>query len=112
MRVPECGRVARPVQRTGAPPDARRLGRRGLGQRRDIATRADPVIPGRHSGPGWPQESTPKRYHLDFYVDDLDSAEAQCVELGATRPAHQPNPERWRVLLDPSGHPFDICLRS
>ena len=65
-----------------------------------------------HAPAGWPDESSPKRFHLDFYVDDLDKAEAQCVELGATRPGRQPNPERWRVLLDPSGQPFDICLRS
>ena len=30
-----------------------------------------------------------------------------CVELGATLPDEQPG-ETWRVLLDPSGHPF--CL--
>jgi predicted enzyme related to lactoylglutathione lyase len=68
-------------------------------------------VPG-YSGPGWPQEAAPKRYHLDFHVDDLDKAEEQALALGATKPAEQPNPERWRVLLDPDGHPFDICLRS
>ena len=36
-----------------------------------------------------------------------DAAAARCVELGATRPDEQPG-ESWRVLLDPSGHPF--CL--
>jgi predicted enzyme related to lactoylglutathione lyase len=68
-------------------------------------------VPG-YSGPGWPQEAAPKRYHLDFHVDDLDKAEEQALALGATKPDGQPNPERWRVLLDPGGHPFDICLRS
>ena len=34
-------------------------------------------------------------------------AAAECVELGATLPDEQPG-ETWRVLLDPSGHPF--CL--
>jgi predicted enzyme related to lactoylglutathione lyase len=67
-------------------------------------------LPG-YSAPGWPNETAPKRYHLDFYVDDLDKAEEQALALGATKPDGQPNPERWRVLLDPSGHPFDICLR-
>ncbi len=67
-------------------------------------------VPG-YSGPGWPQEAAPKRYHLDFYVDDLDKAEEQALALGATKPAEQPNPERWRVLLDPAGHPFDLCPR-
>src|SRR5687768_15463082 len=54
-----------------------------------------------HTPVGWPDESAPKRFHLDFYVDDLDKAEAQCLELGATKPATQPDPARWRVLLDP-----------
>jgi predicted enzyme related to lactoylglutathione lyase len=61
---------------------------------------------------GWPQESTPKRYHLDLYVDDLDKAEAACLELGATRPDTQPGEERWRVMLDVAGHPFCLCPRS
>ncbi|WP_067503612.1 VOC family protein [Actinoplanes sp. TFC3] len=68
-------------------------------------------VPG-YSAPGWPQEQAPKRYHLDFYVEDLDKAEQQALALGATKPDNQPNPERWRVLLDPAGHPFDICLQS
>ena len=38
--------------------------------------------------------------------DDIDVAAARAVALGATQPA-QPDP-RWRVLLDPAGHPF--CL--
>ncbi|MET0426551.1 MAG: VOC family protein [Actinoplanes sp.] len=66
-----------------------------------------------YSAPGWPdQAAAPKRYHLDFYVDDLDKAEEQALALGATKPAGQPTPDRWRVLLDPSGQPFDICLKS
>lgn len=68
-------------------------------------------VPG-YSAPGWPKESSPKRYHLDFYVDELDKAEEQALALGATKPDEQPQPDRWRVLLDPEGHPFDICLKS
>lgn len=68
-------------------------------------------VPG-YSGPGWPEESSPKRYHLDLYVDDLDKAEAMALALGATKPSAQPQPDRWRVLLDPAGHPFDVCLKS
>jgi predicted enzyme related to lactoylglutathione lyase len=67
-------------------------------------------VPG-YSAPGWPDETTPKRYHLDFYVDDLDKAEEQALALGATKAATQPNPDGWRVLLDPGGHPFDLCPR-
>ena len=68
-------------------------------------------LPG-YSAPGWPAETAPKRFHLDLYVDDLEKAEAQALTLGASKPAEQPNPDRWRVLLDPGGHPFDICLKS
>ena len=68
-------------------------------------------VPG-YSAPGWPEESAPKRYHLDFYVDDLDKAEQEALALGATKPDTQPMPDRWRVLLDPAGHPFDLCLKS
>src|SRR3712207_5527261 len=68
-------------------------------------------VPG-YSAPGWPAETTPKRYHLDFYVDDLDKAEEQALALGATKATEQPNASRWRVPLDPGGHPFGLCLRS
>lgn len=61
--------------------------------------------------PRWP-EGDPKRYHLDLYVEDLDKAEAACRELGATRADHQPGPDRWRVMIDPAGQPFCVCLRS
>ncbi|HEV7961161.1 MAG TPA: VOC family protein [Actinoplanes sp.] len=67
-------------------------------------------VPG-YSAPGWPDETAPKRYHLDFYVDDLDKAEEQALALGASKPDKQPNADGWRVLLDPGGHPFDICPR-
>lgn len=59
--------------------------------------------------PQWPSQSVPQQIHLDFAAgDDLDAAEAEAVALGATRAAEQPDPERWRVMLDPAGHPF--CL--
>ncbi|KGN38032.1 VOC family protein [Knoellia subterranea] len=60
-----------------------------------------------HEAPGWPNEHGSKQFHLDLAVDDLDAAAQQCVDLGATLPDEQPG-ETWRVLLDPSGHPF--CL--
>ena len=53
-------------------------------------------VPG-YTAPGWPEESGPKRYHLDLYVDDLDAAEQQALDLGASKPAEQPSPDRWRV---------------
>lgn len=60
----------------------------------------------------WPDERNTKRFHFDLYVDDLDKAEARCVELGAAKPDFQPEPDRWRVLTDPSGQPFCLCVKS
>ena len=57
--------------------------------------------------PGWPNENGSKQFHFDLAVEDLDSAQEAAVELGATMADPQPG-ETWRVLLDPSGHPF--CL--
>jgi hypothetical protein len=45
-------------------------------------------------------------------VDDLDAAEEKALALGASKPSEQPNASQWRVLLDPGGHPFDICLKG
>ncbi|WP_026361367.1 VOC family protein [Amycolatopsis nigrescens] len=56
--------------------------------------------------PTWPAGDTPKHIHLDFAVADLDEAEAEALRLGAQRAAEQPSPDRWRVMLDPAGHPF------
>ncbi|MBC2865668.1 VOC family protein [Streptomyces mexicanus] len=58
--------------------------------------------------PTWPDPAQEKQAHLEFGVDDLDTAEAHLLSLGAEKPAHQPAPDRWRVLLDPAGHPFCI----
>ncbi|MFE6774749.1 VOC family protein [Streptomyces sp. NPDC057702] len=58
--------------------------------------------------PTWPDPDQEKRAHLDFGVDDLDTAEARLLALGATRADFQPDADRWRVLLDPAGHPFCI----
>lgn len=58
--------------------------------------------------PSWPNTQGSKQFHLDLAVEDLEAAEKTCVELGATVPADQPGEGKWRVLLDPAGHPF--CL--
>jgi hypothetical protein len=50
------------------------------------------------------------QYHIDFDVDDLDEAERQAVALGATKFAHQPAPDSFRVLADPVGHVFCLCI--
>lgn len=63
-----------------------------------------------YTAPEWSEDSADaKRYHLDFYVGDLDEGEARALELGASKPAFQPG-ETWRVLLDPAGHPFCLCI--
>ena len=63
-----------------------------------IAQQVDGYVP-----PDWPGTSI---VHLDLTADDLGEAGERAVALGATLP-EQPDP-RWRVLLDPAGHPF--CL--
>ncbi|WP_026120018.1 VOC family protein [Nocardiopsis potens] len=58
--------------------------------------------------PTWPEPEREKRAHIELGVDDLDAARERLVALGATEAPVQPDPDRWRVLLDPAGHPFCI----
>jgi predicted enzyme related to lactoylglutathione lyase len=58
--------------------------------------------------PQWPGQEVPQQMHLDVVVDDLDTAEAAVLELGATKHEHQPG-TTFRVFLDPAGHPFCLC---
>ncbi|MFF1487249.1 VOC family protein [Streptomyces sp. NPDC058319] len=58
--------------------------------------------------PTWPDGDQGKQAHLEVGVDDLDAAEAHLLARGAEKPGHQPSPDRWRVLLDPAGHPFCV----
>jgi predicted enzyme related to lactoylglutathione lyase len=58
----------------------------------------------------WPSSEIPSHVHLDFSVSDLDAGEAAALAAGATMAADQPERERWRVFLDPVGHPF--CLTT
>ncbi|WP_019891775.1 VOC family protein [Streptomyces purpureus] len=64
-----------------------------------------------YRAPSWPEQSVPQQLHMCFEVADLDGAEARLLELGAGKPGHQPNEERWRVLTDPAGHPFCLVQR-
>jgi catechol-2,3-dioxygenase len=61
-----------------------------------------------YQSPEWPTGTRPKQLHLELAVDDLDDGEAVAVQLGARKADVQPSPDRWRVLLDPAGHPFCI----
>ncbi|MFC9963005.1 MULTISPECIES: VOC family protein [Nocardia] len=60
--------------------------------------------------PQWPGQQTPQQCHLDFAVPDLDEGEARLLTLGATKAEVQPEPDRWRVLIDPAGHPFCLVI--
>lgn len=63
-----------------------------------------------YRAPTWPPVDGAQRpmMHLDFQVDDLESAVAEAVALGASVAGHQPQ-DNVRVLLDPAGHPFCLC---
>ena len=63
-----------------------------------------------HRAPDWPGTGVPKQMHIDLAVTDLDDAERRATALGATKAGHQPAPARWRVLLDPAGHPFCVSI--
>ena len=55
--------------------------------------------------PAWPGSSV---VHLDLTAGaDAGAAAARAVSTGAVLADDQPDP-RWRVLLDPAGHPFCI----
>jgi catechol 2,3-dioxygenase-like lactoylglutathione lyase family enzyme len=64
-----------------------------------------------YHAPVWPPVPGDQRpmMHFDFQVAELDSAVTEALGLGATLASEQPN-EGVRVLLDPAGHPFCLCL--
>jgi catechol 2,3-dioxygenase-like lactoylglutathione lyase family enzyme len=78
-------------------------GGRGLAFQRETAYRR-PTWP---AGPGDQQ----MMMHLEVMVDDLESAVAHAVSLGATVADFQPQ-EDVRVCLDPVGHPFCLWLSA
>ena len=61
-----------------------------------------------YTPPTWPGSDNPKQVHLDLAVDDLDAAVVEAQALGARLSDVQPAPGRWRVLIDPAGHPFCV----
>jgi catechol-2,3-dioxygenase len=63
-----------------------------------------------YTPPSWPDGPQHQQMHLDVAVEDLDSAVASALALGAAEASHQPAPDQWRVLVDPVGHPF--CLST
>ena len=71
----------------------------------DIGFQLDPA----YRPPQWPA-GLPQQAHLDFDVTDLDEGEKAVLDLGARKTEMQPDPDNWRVFLDPAGHPFCLCL--
>ena len=63
-----------------------------------------------HKPPTWPDNSIPQQFHLDLRVADLPTASAYAESIGA-RPVDGPDPHpSFSVFLDPSGHPFCLCV--
>jgi catechol 2,3-dioxygenase-like lactoylglutathione lyase family enzyme len=66
-----------------------------------------------YQAPVWPPVDGQQRtmMHLDFQVSDLAAAVDEAVALGATLADVQPQAQ-VRVLIDPAGHPFCLCLEA
>lgn len=60
--------------------------------------------------PTWPEGDVPQQSHLDLDVANLDEAEAYALSIGARKVPGDVHRETFRVYLDPSGHPFCLCL--
>jgi catechol 2,3-dioxygenase-like lactoylglutathione lyase family enzyme len=58
--------------------------------------------------PTWPGGAHPQQLHLDLCTPDLAATEDLVLTAGARKHEHQPNHDRFRVFVDPAGHPF--CL--
>lgn len=69
---------------------------------------ADDYVP-----PTWPPAPGDQRpmMHLDIEVEELDHAVATAQSLGARLADHQPQPH-VRVMFDPAGHPFCLCIEQ
>lgn len=67
-----------------------------------MAFQQDPT----YRAPSWPEPHIPQQAHIDFRTTELDRSEAAALAAGARSSPHQPNPDVWRVLFDPAGHPF------
>lgn len=61
--------------------------------------------------PVWPctPDAQQQMTHLDFAVNNLEAAVKHAVACGATE-ANAQFSDSWRVMLDPAGHPFCLCL--
>lgn len=60
--------------------------------------------------PQWPDGPVAQQAHLDLYVDSIATAEGIVVASGGKVHDHQPSKDgKFRVFLDPVGHPFCLC---
>lgn len=64
-----------------------------------------------YTPPVWPEQPSAQQQmaHLDLAVDDLEAAVGHALRCGGVLADTQFSDD-WRVLLDPSGHPFCLCL--
>lgn len=63
-----------------------------------------------HVPPTWPDPGVAQQVHLDFAVDSLEEAGAFAESVGARRVRGPGEEETFWVYLDPSGHPFCLCV--
>ncbi|MFF3614868.1 VOC family protein [Streptomyces sp. NPDC002580] len=61
-----------------------------------------------HRPPRWPDPAHPQQFHLDLGVEDLDQAQGEVLDRGATLLDEGDGKRGWRIFADPAGHPF--CL--
>ncbi|MFE2524713.1 VOC family protein [Streptomyces sp. NPDC059382] len=61
-----------------------------------------------HRPPRWPDPARPQQFHLDLGVPNLDRAQREVLDRGATLLDEGAGGRSWRVFADPAGHPF--CL--
>lgn len=61
--------------------------------------------------PVWPEEPEAQQQmaHLDLAVNDLEKAVQHAIQCGA-KVAEEQFSDNWRVMIDPAGHPFCLCL--
>ena len=59
--------------------------------------------------PVWPAtpDEQQQMEHLDFHVKDVEEGVKHALSCGATMSEFQYD-DRWRVMIDPAGHPFCI----
>jgi predicted enzyme related to lactoylglutathione lyase len=62
--------------------------------------------------PTWPEPTVPQQSHLDVTVTDLDDGERRVLAIGARLTGRPERPSSFRAYLDPSGHPFCLCLED